>query len=141
MDDELIGAWKFGPGRLAAVVEAMNNLPQMEQRARQHFRGIRAQMRHADRGRSPLKPDLKFHIPGVLVDSAIGARAVDYDGRIGNVPGLQAREAAVARDLVLQHELENQVTVELQPLLYDHPNQTKTNGDAGLVVHGAAAED
>src|SRR6266851_3607869 len=98
-------------------------------------------MGHADRGRSPLKPDLKFHIPGVLVDSAIGARAVDYDGRIGNMPRLQAREAAVACDLVLKHELENQVAVELQPLLDDHPSQTKTNGDAGLVVHGTAAED
>ena len=84
---------------------------------------------------------MEFHVARVLVDRPVGTRSVDYDGAVRDVPGLKAGEAAVSRDLVLQNKLEDDIAVELELLFDDDPQQAKTDGDFGLVVHRAAAVD
>src|ERR1700730_4262138 len=98
-------------------------------------------MGDADRGRPPLHLYSELHIPSVLIDGAVRACSVENDRGVADVPRFQACEAAVAGDLVLQHELEYQVPLEPQLLLDDDAHQTEADGDAGFVIHRAAAED
>src|ERR1700757_2725527 len=98
-------------------------------------------MRNACRCRSPLQLQSELHVSGVLINGAIWACPVENYCGLGDVSRLQAEQTAVARDLVLQHELEYQVPIEPQLLLDDDAHQTEADGDAGLVIHRAAAED
>ena len=84
---------------------------------------------------------MKLHVAGVLVYGSIRTGAVENDGGIGDVAGLEARQAAVAGDLVLEHEVKDEIAAELHALLLQHPHQAEADGGTCLVVHGAAAED
>ena len=93
-----------------------------------------------DAGR-PFQGDVKLHVAGVPIDGSVRPRAVDDDGGIGDVPGLQTCQAAVAGDFVLEDELEHEIAVQRQALLDERPHQPQADGDARLVVHGTATEN
>src|SRR5262249_25007983 len=83
----------------------------------------------------------EFHISGVLINGTIRSCSVENESGIADVPRLQACEAAIPSDLVLEHELEHQIAIELQPLRDNNSHQAKTDCDASLVVHRAAPEN
>ena len=139
MNDELKWTWELGPGRLARIIKPVKRIAQVLEHVRQQLRRVRSQMGDAGGGRPPRQIQPELQVSGVLIDGAIGTRSVENDSGIGDLSGFEACEGAIAGDLVLQHELEYQIAIELQLPLDDDTHETKTDGDGRLVVHGSAA--
>src|SRR5215471_1846877 len=84
----------------------------MESEARQHLRRVDAHVGNSDGRGLPLQHYAKLHVPRVLIDGSVQARAVDDKSgvRTGNV--LQAQKRSISGNFVLEHELTDDVSSE-----------------------------
>src|ERR671936_1601162 len=98
-------------------------------------------MGNAGGGRLPRQLQAKLQVSGVLIDGSVGTCSIQNNSGIGKMPGLQACEGAVPGNLVLQHELEYQISIKLQLPFGDDTHETETDGYARLVVHRPSAVD